>query len=75
MGHGRPTTTEMGVVHPAALRLSDRPRVVPQREASVGDTGHRRPTTTEMGVVHPAALRLSDCAQAVPLRLRPEEQR
>lgn len=26
MGHGRPTTTEMGVEHPAALRLSDHPR-------------------------------------------------
>ena len=59
MGHGRPTTTEMGVVHPAALRLSDRPRVVPQREASVGDTGHRRPTKMEMVAAHPAALCLS----------------
>ena len=37
MGHGRPTTTEMGVMNPAALRLSDRPRVVPQREASEGE--------------------------------------
>ena len=59
MGHGRPTTTEMGVMHPAALRLSDRPRVVPQREASEGDTGHRRPTKMEMVAAHPAALCLS----------------